>query len=1065
MTAAADAPAERLGLIGSRQLIAVQTLDIARLTAHPVALIPQTFIAVTGMGPTDSNESGKTSFLSAVALLLGDPEWRVSGTGAASVEALLFEPVTAGALVGVNAATEGFIVGVFAEPEDLTATAHTVWMRISATRPYLQVRHAPGIHLARGSSDGERHEHAPQVYRALGGEPLGSTEYARALYGRSPRVLAYVASRGRVRSRASLLKLDAGTFTPDQIGDALITLTGRAVLFERDQQDRRDLDSKQAELAKLIERDKQQTEQEDEILRHVRIRDRLRSQAASAASLWSAHRARAVLDTCAQAASATALLSDVRPARDAIAAELERHREELESLRDSEALRKAASDAAQSLALHKAKYDTAIRKEGALATDLERVEGELRESKTAAAGHDLHRDGTAAQRADDRDAKARELDEAGQALDKAREDIQQISNDLEHAVRGQFGYSGLIIRTLGPDVPAVSLADATRLAPGTRHQWEARLAPWRDAVCIPEGHPMPDILRALRGIPGAIIISPSDPPGHDDDERNDFTADMPEGILTAPPAALPFLRALATQPASDQPVPHASDSGTGIHIVGGFDAPVIGGEDLREHLRDRLQKARDRQNALAKRVRTLKVEAEHATVTAIRAEAAERVAALAPQVTALSGQLAEHRAGIPSLDEQHQKAWVANQEAARALIDRDQNMSRLNHLRQDAQDRLRSKDLEIERLTRAAHPDDAILAAWGRGMDAARAELRWPPAEPEEEVPDRIRDEALPPPPVAGADTVERRKAATLAGAARTQLVSALSALEYQAEGAGAPPAGLGHTADHFLKARQSEEEDPQGTLFESTLAELQAWLDDGSDRDRTAPEQVRQAQAARAEVIQVTSSKARELEDELHQTQQAIVQRALSALTAISDALDKLNRKAGGLGARLDSEVIPPDTPDQDWRTRVIPRWRRNPGGAMLPYDNVTNTAQEKLFSIHLVLASLLAAPYPRGRILILDELADSLGAEHRREVLDAIASVAKEHGITILATCQDGIMAEARPHCGEILYFHYPSKSAALNRPTRMFGLDPNGDRVELTAEALVEGRGGHPITPSDS
>jgi hypothetical protein len=167
MTAAHDAPAERLGLIGSRQLIAAQTMDIARLTAHPVALIPETFIAVTGTGPTDSNESGKTSFLSAVALLLGDPEWRVSGTGAASVEALLFEPVTAGALVGVNAATEGFIVGVYAGPEDVAATVH------------MQVRHAPGIHLARGSGDGERHEKAPQVYRALGGEPLGSTEYAR----------------------------------------------------------------------------------------------------------------------------------------------------------------------------------------------------------------------------------------------------------------------------------------------------------------------------------------------------------------------------------------------------------------------------------------------------------------------------------------------------------------------------------------------------------------------------------------------------------------------------------------------------------------------------------------------------------------------------------------------------------------------------------------------------------------------------------------------------------------------------------------------------------------------
>ncbi|MFC4084466.1 hypothetical protein [Amycolatopsis samaneae] len=67
----------------------------------------------------------------------------------------------------------------------------------------------------------------------------------------------------------------------------------------------------------------------------------------------------------------------------------------------------------------------------------------------------------------------------------------------------------------------------------------------------------------------------------------------------------------------------------------------------------------------------------------------------------------------------------------------------------------------------------------------------------------------------------------------------------------------------------------------------------------------------------------------------------------------------------------------------------------------------------------------------------------------------MAKDHGITILATCQDAIMTEARPYCGEVLYFHYPSKSAPLNRPTRMFGFDPNGSRVELTAEALTEGR----------
>src|SRR5258708_3711126 len=74
-------------------------------------------------------------------------------------------------------------------------------------------------------------------------------------------------------------------------------------------------------------------------------------------------------------------------------------------------------------------YDTAIRMEGALAADLERIEGQLRESKTLAAGYDLHRDGTAAQRAENRDAKARELDESQQALGKSSEDIQQISDD------------------------------------------------------------------------------------------------------------------------------------------------------------------------------------------------------------------------------------------------------------------------------------------------------------------------------------------------------------------------------------------------------------------------------------------------------------------------------------------------------------------------------------------------------------------------------------------------------------------------------------------------------------
>src|SRR4051794_6426142 len=163
-----EATGDRLGVIGTRQLVAVQTFDIARLTSDPVVLRPSCFIAVTGRGPTDSNESGKTSFNASVSLLLGDPEWRVGGGGLTSVAQLLFEPDTAG-VAGTRypAAQWGFIVGVFADPDEPQDTAHTVWLRLAPGSPYLQVRHAPGIHLVLGDDDRARHTAASQTWAKL----------------------------------------------------------------------------------------------------------------------------------------------------------------------------------------------------------------------------------------------------------------------------------------------------------------------------------------------------------------------------------------------------------------------------------------------------------------------------------------------------------------------------------------------------------------------------------------------------------------------------------------------------------------------------------------------------------------------------------------------------------------------------------------------------------------------------------------------------------------------------------------------------------------------------------
>jgi chromosome segregation protein len=114
--------------------------------SHPVVLVPGTFIAVGGRGPTDSNESGKTSFLAAASLLLGDPGWGMTGGGPSWVADLLFEPRTAGVhSESYPPARHGYIVGAFCEPQNPDDTVMTVWCRLNATAEYFQVRYADGV--------------------------------------------------------------------------------------------------------------------------------------------------------------------------------------------------------------------------------------------------------------------------------------------------------------------------------------------------------------------------------------------------------------------------------------------------------------------------------------------------------------------------------------------------------------------------------------------------------------------------------------------------------------------------------------------------------------------------------------------------------------------------------------------------------------------------------------------------------------------------------------------------------------------------------------------------------
>lgn len=130
-------------VVGDRVLIAVQAVNISRLSTHPVPTVPGTLIVVAGAGPKDSNGAGKSSFIASITALLGDEQWRFA-SGAKAVSELLFNAELAS---GAGArqwasADHGYIVGVFGPPGmegfgDATASPPRLLPWLAAARPLL----------------------------------------------------------------------------------------------------------------------------------------------------------------------------------------------------------------------------------------------------------------------------------------------------------------------------------------------------------------------------------------------------------------------------------------------------------------------------------------------------------------------------------------------------------------------------------------------------------------------------------------------------------------------------------------------------------------------------------------------------------------------------------------------------------------------------------------------------------------------------------------------------------------------------------------------------------------
>jgi hypothetical protein len=230
--------------------------------------------------------------------------------------------------------------------------------------------------------------------------------------------------------------------------------------------------------------------------------------------------------------------------------------------------------------------------------------------------------------------------------------------------------------------------------------------------------------------------------------------------------------------------------------------------------------------------------------------------------------------------------------------------------------------------------------------------------------------------------------------------------------------------------------------------------LDGHTDNDHVITTRVAEVRAVREQALEAIRGEVAKAAGRLEVVQDMIESHVEGILKRINGAFNALDLGRGGFGAEVHFTSVRPTGPGP-WRWEVTPRWRRSPSGDLVPYREVANGAQVKVFAVQLVLAAVLADADTQGRVLVLDELGNSLGEVNRKDVLGALRTVADRQKITILGTCQDSVLADAADVCGELLWFTHASATDYYNRPTRVWGFDPSSQRVELTADWVRAGR----------
>ncbi|SEG06590.1 hypothetical protein SAMN04489712_10382 [Thermomonospora echinospora] len=996
-------------VVGDRTLIAVQAVNISRLSTHPVPTVPGTLIVVAGQGPKDSNGAGKSSFIAAITALLGDEQWRFA-SGARAVAELLFNAeLAAQGESRWASADHGYIVGVFAHPDELDE-AVTVWLRVNADAPHLEIRWHQGVHLAAAPSEAERVALADRRWaelpRSAGRRDLVAKDLGRVLYGGRVRCVSFLSTSVRSKVATNLLSQPLNEIPPERIFGAIAALTGLDRELEAERRSRADEHRERAKAAEARERLAEWESEAAALLRTFDRRDRARQEVAAALRHWRTRQARLLVDAAQADAAHHAELERLHAETAELAAAIKAVDREMEQLTGG-ALDEQLAEASVVLAELKGQTDR-IGEDKAVARD--RLE-ELRRQVSAL--EDRRRE------ADDRDedAAVKELaeaearrDEAQQRLGMAKGRLAQAERDLAAAEAGESSAPAQIRALSEAGVAAMGLLDAIDLSPGARERWEVALWPYREAVVV-AARDVPAAVVALRGLPGSMVV-----PAEGALTGEPVTEGLPQGVECR--AALgPFFAALS------------GGDATGVVVVGGFPEPVTGRvarvqaaratlEEVREAVETARQDAAEASAEVAlagRRLAGARAAAELAQVQESMAELRERLEALATSEAMLGPRLG-----------------AAEQSVRRLQAKADTRALEIDRLRGRRETHERTRDKARERAAELAEKRVALgledlQRQWGASREAAEEwllaldadERTWTPDEwwhtAEKHLGEALR--RVFPDGVADEDMPEEVR----------------FLLRERIEGEG----------------RRTEREQ---STFPRLAKALESYLRQQEDYERHQRRQIEVQLSARRIDMDKAGAGAEEAASAAAAHRTALTAAIRARLQRVAEEFEKLDLAYGGYGATLDFPTPePPADPEQEWRWRVVPKWRRSEGQRYVPYNRRANTALMDEKAVKLVCAAALASSGGGRLCLVLDELGRNLGKEHRKEAVALFRRIGETHGITVIGALQDDMEPYAIDACGQYVKLRRSSDTMPYNEPPIVVGYDEHEARVRLLAEHI--------------